>query len=339
MKADAAQLRRAFSSPPADVRLYLFHGPDESGAMAAATQLARGFGDDIERIDLDGLTLRKEPSRLADEAASLSLFGGGRWIRVTAAGEESLEALTLLLATERAGNPAVAIAPAVRTNAKIVKLAVDSPHALACGFYEPTRAEIERLAASLAHDEGLTVDAGVVRHLVETTGGDRAVLAREIEKLALFLDAAPDRPRSLDHVALAAIGADLGEAEQDGLVAAVIDGEPATLGQTLERIDAGGASPIPWLRALNRRLLALAAMRAEIDGGEAPAAVMKRHRVFFRDEASTLASLRRWSPAMLVRAVAQLRAAERGVMASGTAGAVTAEAAALAVTRGIASRR
>lgn len=339
MKADAALLRRALASPSPDIRLYLFHGPDESGAAAAAVQLAKAFGDGAERVDLDGATLRKDAGRLADEAAALSLFGAARLIRVTAAGEESLEALTLLLEGDRTGSPVIALAPTVRGTANIVKLAIDSPRALACAFYEPSQVEAEKLAATLARDEGLLCEPGVTRQLVDAAGGDRAIIARELEKLALFLDAAPDRPKPLDRSALKAIGADLGEAALDDVVAAIIDGQAAALGQALDRIDGGGASPIPWLRAVGRRLLALAAMRADIDLGEPPAAVMKRHRVFFRDEGTTLTSLRRWSPAMLARAMAQLRAAERGVMTTGTAGAVVAEAAALAVARGIATRR
>ena len=40
-----------------------------------------------------------------------------------------------------------------------------------------------------------------------------AVMTRELEKLALYLDAAPERPRELDDAALDAVGADLGDSE------------------------------------------------------------------------------------------------------------------------------
>ena len=339
MKVDAGKLRSLTAAPPAAIRLYLLHGPDEASAQAAARQLGLAFGKGAERIDLDGATLRKDPARLADEAASLSLFGDARYVRVAAIGEESLEAVAGLLAADRAGNPVIALAPGLRATANLAKLAIGSPLACACAFYEPTAAEAEKIAQGLARELGLQPDPGVARHIAEASGGDRAVMAQELEKIALFLDAAPDRPRALDHAALEAIGADLGETAQGALVAAIVDGEPAALGVALDRIGADGASPVPWLRALTRRLIALAEMRAGIDGGEPPAAVMKRHRVFFRDEATTLAALRRWTPAMLARATAQVRGAERAVMASGNAGTVLADAAALTIARGIASRR
>lgn len=339
MKVDAGRLRSLIAAPPADLRLYLFHGPDEASIHAAAQQLAARFGVGTERVDLDGATLRKDPARLVDEAAALSLFGEARFIRVTGVGDESVDAVTGLLAAERAGNPVIALAPGMRATAKVAKLALESSIACACAFYEPSAAEIEKLAATMARELGLEPDPGIARQLVEASGGDRAVVARELEKMALFLDAAPERPQLLDGDVLTAIGADLGDAVQTSIVEAIVDGEPTVLGQALERLGADGTSPIPWLRAVVRRLLMLADMRAAIDGGDQPSAVMKRHRVFFREEAATLTTLRRWTPTMLARAVAQVREAERGVMASGNAGAVLADAAALTIARGMASRR
>ncbi len=328
MKGPNGQLPR----PRADVRLYLFHGPDEAGASDLARRLIAGFGD-AERVDLDAATLRKEPARLADEAASVSLFGDARVIRASPIGEESLEAVTLLLDADRTGAPVVAVAPTVRTTAKIVKLATDSPRAVAIACYVPTGADADRLVTTLLAEQGLRPGPGVARHLVEAGGGDRAVIAREVEKLALYLDAAPDRPRDAGMAELAAIGADLGEAEQSAAVQALIEGQPGALGAALAQLDEAGASAIPWLRALQRRLIALAEMRSSVDRGEPVDRVMKTNRVHFREEASTAKALRRWTPAMLADALARLRVAERATMASNNAGAVLAERAAVGLAQ------
>jgi DNA polymerase-3 subunit delta len=339
MKADPGKLRAALAAPAPDIRLYLLHGPDEAGAHAMVKRLEVAMGADAERVDLDAATLRSDPARLADEAASLSLFGGARFIRAAPIGEESLEAFAALLASDRAGNPVIAIAPAVRSTAKIVKLALDSPRAMACAFYEPTGAEAEKLAVTLARELGLQPEGGAARRIAEAAGNDRAIMARELEKFALYLDADPDRPCPLGDDTIDAVGADLSDSAMSELVAAVIDGQTSALGTALERLGQGGASPIPWLRALARRLIALADMRAEIDAGENPSTVMKRHRVFFREEAATLAALRRWSPAMLAEATLRVRRAERGTMAPANAGTVLADAAAIEIARAAASRR
>jgi len=190
----------------------------------------------------------------------------------------------------------------------------------------------------MAGEQGLRPAPGVARRLVETTGGDRAVIAREIDKLALYLDASPERPHDLDHAALDAIGADLGEAEMGQAIDAAIEGRVADLGTELARLEEAGTSPIPWLRQLVRRLIALAEMRGEIDRGEAVDVVMKRHRVFFRDEAQTAKSLRRWSPVMLATAIARVRTAERAIMAPCNPGGVVADAAIVALAQAIARR-
>ena len=185
----------------------------------------------------------------------MSLFGGARYIRVSGAGEESLEAVAALLAAERAGNPAD------RPGARVCVLPPNSPSSysirrspMPVPSTSRARSEAEKIAQGLAHDLGLQPEPGVARHLADACAGDRAVIARELEKIALFLDAAPERPRSLDQAALEAIGADLGETAQSALVAAIVDGEPAALGAGARPLRcADGASPVPWLRALTRR--------------------------------------------------------------------------------------
>lgn len=325
MKATEARLKAALDRPPADIRLYLLFGPDEAGALALADRLPRALGADAERVDLEGAALRGDPARLADEAASLSLFGTARHIRVTAVGDESLAAVTALLEADRAGNPVVMIAPSLKATSKVAKLALESPMALALACYVPGGDQLEGIANDIARENGLRLGAGVARRLAQAGGGDRAVMTREIEKLALYLDAAADRQKECDLDALDAVGADLGDAETGDVINAIVGAEPAVLGEALRRFDEAGTSPVPWLRALARRLATLAEMKGEVVNGGDIGGVMKRHRVFFKEEAATSAALRRWSPQALSRALALVRAAERDVMAgSGGAGDVLA---------------
>ena len=79
-------------------------------------------------------------------------------------------------------------------------------------------------------------------------------------------------------------------------------------------------------------------MRAAIDHGEPEATVMKRHRVFFREEAATLRATRRWNPAMLAAAIDRVRSAERAMMAPANAGRVIADDGVLTLTRLLARR-
>ena len=331
MKASDARLKAALDRPPADVRLFLLYGPDEAGAMALADRLGRAMGPEAERIDLDGATLKADPARLADEAAALSLFGGARWVRVVAAGEETVAAVTALLDGEAAGNPVVMIAPGLKATAKLVKLALDADRALAAACYVPSGDALDAIATSIAREHGLRTSGSVARRIATGSGGDRAIMTREIEKLALYLDAAPDRPATLDEAVLDAVGADHGEPDMSDVIDALLAGRGPALGDALRRASEAGVSPIPWLRQLARRLASLAEMRAEVDSGVDVGAVMKRHRVFFKEEATTGAALRRWTPLMLVAAQARVRRVERAVVASGSVGPLLADHDALVI--------
>ena len=44
MKANFNQIRAALDAPSPDIRLYLLHGPDESGAIDLVQRLARTMG-------------------------------------------------------------------------------------------------------------------------------------------------------------------------------------------------------------------------------------------------------------------------------------------------------
>ena len=66
-------------------------------------------------------------------------------------------------------------------------------------------------------------------------------------------------------------------------------------------------------------------MRAEADAGDPVDAILKRHRVFWREEAATKQALARWSATALGAAHDRVKRAERAIMAPGNAGGVLAE--------------
>lgn len=341
MKANRAQIERALDKPGADHRLYLLYGPDESSSRDLAARLAKALGAEAERIDLDGATLKSDPARLSDEAASISLFGGVRFIRIEPAGDESFEAVEALLSAPAAGNPVVMVAGALRKDSKLVKLALADPAILAFASYAPEGGDADRLATAMAREAGLRIRPDVARRLASATGGDRALLAREIDKLALYLDAAPDRPRDLDHEALDALGAAIEEGDLSRLVDAVLGGDPAGADAELARLSGEGIEGIPILRALLRRLHLLAPLRAEVSEGNSVAAVMASSgkSIFFKEKDEIARELGRWTPAALATAIDRLAAAERQIKSSGFPGNVVTEEELLVVARAAARKR
>ena len=65
-------------------------------------------------------------------------------------------------------------------------------------------------------------------------------------------------------------------------------------------------------------------MRADVDRGDSPDAVVEKHRVFWKEKAGTIAALRRWSAPQIAAALSRVRRAERGLLMGGNPAGVTA---------------
>jgi len=341
VKPAAAKLVRALDSADPAIRLYLLYGSDEAGARAYAARLGPALGADVERIDLSGDVLKSDPARLADEAAAISLFGGRRWIRVDPAGDESVAAVTALLEAPAAGNPVAIIAPNLRKDAKLVKLADASDAALVLACYPPEGRELDQLARELARERGLDLWPDVAGRLAKACAGDRAILESELEKLALYLDAAPDRPQQVPAEALDALGAGIDEGDLSRLSGLVFGGDPGGADAEMARLGSEGIEGVPVLRALGRRALLLAQLRAQVAEGDSVDRVMETggKAVFFKEREAVRRALSRWNPDTLGTAVGRIAEAERQLKAPGYVGPSAVEEEVLAITRAAARRR
>lgn len=308
-------LRRLAAWDPA-IRLILLSGPDESASRSLALEALKALGDPADPMaltDFSAEELKSDPAKLADEAASVSMFGGRRVIRVTGAAENCAEAVRILLAAPVAGNPVIMLAGDLSKASTLRKLAEDSPQALALHSYPLASADLERWLQAEARSLGLRLDSSVTDRFLSATGGDTGILASELAKFALFLDASPDAPRTLERGHLAALGADSAEEDMGLLVNAIIAGNAAAAERQLRLLEGGSA--IPVLRALARRLLQMAEARAAVDRGQQPQAAVKALRppIFWKDADMVAASLRHWPMPRIRKALSALLAGEQAI--------------------------
>jgi DNA polymerase-3 subunit delta len=334
VKANKAQIDRALRNP-AGHRFYLLYGPDDSGSRALAKLVAGAMGKEAERIELTGAELKADPARLSDEAASISLFGGARYIFVDPAGDESTSAAEGLLQLPVAGNPVVLIAGALKPGSKLLKLALASDLAMAFASYAPEGRDAEQLVLEMARERGLTARPDVGRRLAEACGGNRAILAQELEKLALYLDAAPEHPQPLEHEAIDAVGAAAGEGDLSRLVEGVGLGNAHLLQAELLRLSSEGIEGIPLIRAVLRRMTLLARLRAEVERGNSVATVMASQgkAIFWKERDAMAAQLSRWRSDLLAKGVSRLLEAERQAMTPGGPGPLAIDEELFAICR------
>ena len=335
MKANKPQIEKALKAKSAETRFFLLYGPDEAGSRALARMLAAAMGAEAERIDLTGGELKSDPARLADEAASISLFGGARYIWVEPAGEEAADAAQALLDTPTAGNPVVMIAGALKPASRLLKLALASPDAMAFASYVPEGRDADKLVLEMAREEGLSLRPDVARRIADAGSGNRGIIAQELAKFAAFADAAPDRPRQIDHEVIDAIGAASEEGDLSRLVDSVGGGDAEALEAELKRLASEGIEGIPLIRAVLRRLTLLARLRAEVERGNSVDSVMASQgkSLFWKEKPVISQQLGRWRSDVLAKAIARLLEAERQVKAPGGLGPVAVDEELFAICR------
>jgi DNA polymerase III subunit delta len=331
--AAAAQLDRI---DPATA-LYFFFGADGAGARSLADRFAKAMPADAERIELTGAQLKADPARLSDEAAAISLFGEARYIWVTLgeSGEDAVAAVEGLIAANIFGNPVLLVGGNIRATSKLVKLVEGYSRAHSFLCYAPSASEMGTIIRDQAASLGLRTDSQSVRMLSDLCGDDRALVLRELEKLALYLDASPDSVKPLPVAAIIALGADTQEEDLAGAVDAMLGGKVDMLPQHLADLEATGVAAIRVLRALTTRAQLLANLRPDVDRGRTPKQAVEAagKAIFWRDQDKVADQLRRWDSRRIARLISRINAAEAALKAPQTPGFILLRQMAVDMTR------
>ena len=329
MKATQRDFATGAPRSAQQARIAFFCGPDEAGAAAAVDKTVAMLSEPGERIELSGVELRADPVRLGDEARSTSLFGGTRHIVVRTSGDEAHDAVENLLGLIDSGEgggacPVLIIATSATDKARTAKLLEKRGDALVAMFYPPDLATVSSEVRAMAGAAGLrNMGNDLAERIARAAGLDVRLAQSEVTKLALYLDASPQAPRSADAEDLDAIGA---KTEEDGfmpLVNAVLSGEVGRLSAELRRMREVSLSPVGVLLAMERRVAQLAQLAAKLGPGRRIAdlleAEQKAHRVFWRDRRDLGIQLERWRGRHLERLVQRLADLHRALLANNAA--------------------
>ena len=339
MKSARGSIGRSVDQPDRNIRFYLFHGPDEAQSRAFGERLLKALG--AARFVVAASAVRSDPALLADEASAMSLFGGPRAIWVEPAGDEIAEGVASLLDAPACESPVVAIGGALRKTSALLKAAEGHPAALAHASYIPEGQDAERMVSEVGRTFGLRVSGAVAARIAGACGNDQAIVRQELAKLALYVGAAPETPRDLDHDAVDAVGADLPEGDFLRLADLALTGELGRLSDELAHVSRAGTEAIPILRSLQRRILSLAPMRARVERGESVDAVMTSmgKALFWKDKALVGQLLTRWDAAGLQTVAERAGTLERQLMLSPAPAAEALGEELLAIARAAQRRR
>lgn len=312
MKATKATLARALDNPDPRVRFYLFYGPDESQSRGHAERLLKGLA--AEKAPVSAQALKSDTALLADEAGAIGLFGGARAIWIEPAGDEIAPAVEALLSSAPGESAVIAVGGALRKTSSLVKLAEAHAEALAHVSYELDERDLADLATAMARAEGLRLAEGVPARIAASAGGDRAIIAQELTKIALYLDATPEAPVAVDRDVLDEIAAG-SEGDPSRISDLALAGDGPGLSRELAHA-AADLDPIPIIRALQRRLLMLASIRARVDSGQRPhdAVTSAGKSVFWKEKDAVTRMVTLWDSPGLARVLERSGELERRLM-------------------------
>lgn len=316
MKLSASGAARAIERPDPAVRFYLFHGPDDAGSRQLATRLLASLG--AEKFAILGAAIKADPAALADEASAMALFGGPRAIWIEPAGDEIADGVASVLDGASVESPVIAIAGALRKTSGLLKLAEGHAGAAAITSYIPEGRDADRMVIEAARAEGLRVEPEVAGRLAAGCANNQAIVAQELAKFAAYLDSAPDRPKELTHEVLDLLGVDSAEGNLMRLGDLALAGEGRDLLEEFERAAIAPSEAIPVVRAMQRRLLQLAPMRARVEQGERPDGVVTSmgKALFWKDKALVQRLLSTWRADRLAQLMERAGAIERAAMLS-----------------------
>ena len=175
--------------------------------------------------------------------------------------------------------------------------------AIAC--YPEEGYALETFISEFMDQEGLAIDQQAIQFLCDSLAGDRQLIRRELEKLALYCLAKHTTPNQVSEMdAVECIG-DSSELSLDNLVYSVGDGNQASIDKMLEKAFSEGVNPVTVIRFIQRHFQRLHFIHSQITKGESIEQALGKLRppIFFKHKARFRKQLLNWPPAKLNRAL------------------------------------
>ncbi len=314
MQLPAVQVA-AFLKNPGNCRVVLLYGDDAGMIRDRAEGLVRFVAGSLDDPFLVAEVSRDDIASLPDEAASMSLTGGRRVVRV----RDVTDAATAhVLAILKSKAPALVVleGPSMAARSRMRTALEAAPDGAAIGCYPEEGRTLETTIRTTLNAAGVRVDPDALSWLTAQLGADRASTRSELEKLALYVG--PGGRVDLD-AALACVG-DLAGLSLDDALFAATTGDVGMADRALELAMAEGAAPVQVLRVglAHIQKLHRARLAMEEQGlTAADATKTVRPPIFFRRSGAFTRSLMLWPLPALNAALAGLAEAERGCKRTG----------------------
>lgn len=303
----AHEVGRFLARPDISEGIFLAYGPDTGLVRETAQRLIRKLTEDDPQsanvVVLEGAYVDADPSILAVEAKTISLFGGKRLIRVRGATKSLVMTLTEL--RDDPGGAAIILEAGNLPPKDALRALVEaSKYGRALPCYPDNDETLQVLIRETFNQHGIRVDGDVVALLREILGNDREITRRELEKLCLY--AAESKQLTREDVLL--LCADNGMLVIDAIVDAAAGGNAERLELALNRALSSAVDIQRILAVCVIHFSNLRRWRADVDKGRTPRAVLDglRPKPHFSRSGALEQQLRLWSDQSLATVTERL---------------------------------
>ena len=297
MKIASRQIASFLAKPPEKISTILFHGSDSGLRSSRSQQLAARYSDDLDDVfsvtRISGASLGGEPSKIADAAAEIPMFGN-RLVLVKASGAELLDACKLLLAKPVHDAKVIIDASDTTTKHAVVKLFESSDRAAAVGCYPDNDGDIRQLAQTIFQQDNVSVDRDGLALISSRLGSDHAVTRAELEKLVLL--AGPGGTLTLETIS-EALG-DSALLAVDDVADAVATGHVAGLSKALHKAWREEANCVMIIRGCQTYFNHLGMLGYAVLAGQSPQNAVRglRPPIHFKLQNALIRHLKNWQP-------------------------------------------
>lgn len=306
----AHEVDRYLAKPDAKHRVFLVYGPDAGLVSERAKMLAGISGadasDPFATIKIDADDAAADPSRVADEAHTVSMFGGNRLVWIRGSTQKNLsKAIQPVLDTPPTDAMVIIEAGDLKKSAPLRTRIEKCASALALPCYQDQAAAIDKIIDEECALARLSIDRDTRSLLKSLLGADRLASRGEVQKLCLYVG---DEGKITQDDVLAVVG-DASALAVDTVIDAATTGDVATMEHTFKRLIAQGTSVFQVVIAAQRHFQMLHQARNQMvaSGTSASNAVNGfRPPLNFRRKDAVTKALSIWPESSLERQLGRL---------------------------------
>ncbi|MBV2142021.1 DNA polymerase III subunit delta [Falsochrobactrum sp. TDYN1] len=310
----AHEVDQFINRPNSSFPVVLLYGPDKglvnerARRYAQATQLP--LDDPFAVIRMEADEIDADPSRLADEARTISMFGGERliWIKNAAGQKKLAEAIKFLAAEPPRETYILVEAGDLKKGAGLRSAVENAPAGMALPCYTDDARGVDGVIDDVLTEWKLQITMDARQLLRASLGGDRLATRGELEKLCLYVRG--KQRIDIDDVR-EAVG-DVAALSTDEVIDAVLLADLPRFEVSFDRIVKSGTAPFLLLNTATRQFQQIQALRHIADTQRKSASTVvagARPPIFFNRKKLIENAVSRWSAESLTRVLERLQRA------------------------------